>query len=87
MFKVIFTELGRVEAQRHLDEMKNQLKYPNLNARTNFSPYSRGSSVQSFSSRVAMDKEATSGFCKPLFLMSTHIMFIPLDNVISVYEY
>ncbi|XP_020268698.1 heterogeneous nuclear ribonucleoprotein U-like protein 1 [Asparagus officinalis] len=58
--EVIFTELGREEAQRHLDEMKCELRSAsNLTAKPNFSPNSRASSVQSFSCPVFMNKGVT----------------------------
>uniref|UniRef100_A0A1D1ZDK4 Heterogeneous nuclear ribonucleoprotein U-like protein 1 n=1 Tax=Anthurium amnicola TaxID=1678845 RepID=A0A1D1ZDK4_9ARAE len=49
--QVMFPELGRGEAQRHLEEMKRALRSPsNLSGRATFSPYSRESSVQLFNS-------------------------------------
>ncbi|KAJ6849327.1 heterogeneous nuclear ribonucleoprotein U-like protein 1 [Iris pallida] len=57
--EVIFPELGRDEAQRHLNEMKSALKSPNLNAKTNFSPFSRQSSIP-ISSVPVINKEITS---------------------------
>ncbi|XP_038972370.1 heterogeneous nuclear ribonucleoprotein U-like protein 1 isoform X2 [Phoenix dactylifera] len=58
--EVIFTELGGEEAQRHLDEMKRSLGSPNLNQKRDFSPYSRESSVQSFSTPYVADKVAAT---------------------------
>ncbi|KAL5774597.1 hypothetical protein ACOSP7_012154 [Xanthoceras sorbifolium] len=47
--KVMFVELDREEAQRHLDEMKHALgSASNSNLQTNYSPYSHESFVESF---------------------------------------
>ncbi|XP_010922010.1 uncharacterized protein [Elaeis guineensis] len=58
--EVIFTELGRGEGQRHLDEMKRSLQSPYLNKNRDSSPYSCESSIQSFSTRYALDKGAAT---------------------------
>lgn len=58
--EVIFTELGRGEAQSHLDEMKRSLQSPYLNQKRDSSPYSCESSIQSFSTPYAADKVAAT---------------------------
>ncbi|XP_077243305.1 uncharacterized protein LOC143883870 [Tasmannia lanceolata] len=59
--EVIFPELNRGESQRHLDEMKRALgSTSNLNTKSDFSLYSRESSVQSFNSPSAQNREALS---------------------------
>lgn len=82
--KVIFTELGRAEAQRLLDVMKQEQKSPsNMSAKTNFSPYSREGSVHSFSSTASMSREAVPGFSKSFLLLRT--MIIQSDSMILLY--
>lgn len=46
--KVFFPEIGREEAQRHLDEMKHTLLSPNLSAKRDLSPFAHEHSIQSF---------------------------------------
>lgn len=59
--KVIFPELGREEAERHLDEMKCALGSPSINFKRGCTPYSREGSIQSVSNRSVVSKEADSG--------------------------
>nr|XP_018679603.1 PREDICTED: heterogeneous nuclear ribonucleoprotein U-like protein 1 isoform X1 [Musa acuminata subsp. malaccensis] len=46
--EVIFPEIGREEAQRHLDEMKRTLLSPNLSAKRDLSPFAHEHSIRSF---------------------------------------
>nr|CAD1832157.1 unnamed protein product [Ananas comosus var. bracteatus] len=58
--EVIFPELGREEAERHLDEMKCALGSPSINFKRGCTPYSREGSIQSVSNRSVVSKEAAS---------------------------
>ncbi|WOL03444.1 hypothetical protein Cni_G12164 [Canna indica] len=59
--EVVFPELGREEAQRHLNEMKSALVSPSLNAKRDLSALSRDSSIQSFPSHVVANTDTNSG--------------------------
>lgn len=59
----MFPELNRAEAQRYLDGMKRSLgSASKSNVKSDFSPYSRESSVQSFSSTMSQNRGSASGF-------------------------
>lgn len=58
LYKVMFVELDRGEAQRHLDELKRALgSASNPNIQSNYSPYSGKNSVESFARPSLKNKE------------------------------
>lgn len=60
--QVIFTERGRGESQRYLDEMKCALaSNANVNPKS-VSPYSQESSLQSYNSSQGQNQETVSGY-------------------------
>ncbi|KAJ8630789.1 hypothetical protein MRB53_024112 [Persea americana] len=59
--QVMFPELNRAEAQRYLDEMKRSLgSASKSNVKSDFSPYSCESSVQSFSTTMSQNRGSAS---------------------------
>ncbi|XP_020692795.2 heterogeneous nuclear ribonucleoprotein U-like protein 1 isoform X1 [Dendrobium catenatum] len=61
--EVIFPELGREEAQRHLDEMKRALPpSSNTNIKHELSPFSRERHAQSFPRPLVANKEPITDF-------------------------
>lgn len=59
--KVIFPEIWREEAQRHLDEMKRTLLSRNLSAKRDMSPFAHENSIRSFPVPNVANVEASPG--------------------------
>ncbi|URD73105.1 heterogeneous nuclear ribonucleoprotein U-like protein [Musa troglodytarum] len=59
--EVIFPEIGREEAQRHLDEMKRMRQSPNLSAKRDLPPFAHEHSIRSFPVPNVATVEASPG--------------------------
>ncbi|KAK9156093.1 hypothetical protein Sjap_003573 [Stephania japonica] len=78
--QVMFPELNRIEAQEHLEEMKLALRSAsNLELKTAVSPYSCGSSIQSFPGNLPsypMGAPGTGGHYFPSLHVPPHNHFV-----------